>query len=529
MVTSNKVLIVGAGPTGLVLGSELARRGIRFRLIDKKDGPSNTSRSFTIHARTMEMFEHMGIAGHFLKDGIRNQGFFFNFKGQEAKPTLDFSGLDSPFPFILVYSQNETERHLLDHLKTDHDITPEWSTALTKLEPAGDGKHKVTLRHSDANLDEVIIPEWIIGCDGVHSRVRDAAGLEFPGGGYDGMVMQMMDATFTGFDGSDDRIHYYMSKDSFLLVSKLPGDCHRILVSMMGGGLDSELSQRDTFQKVIEKHIENTKVGEPKWATKWEIWKRLAADYTKDNIILVGDAAHVHSPSGGQGMNCGMQDAFNLGWKLAMTIQGHAKPELLNTYEPERKPIGAQIIAGTDAMHNIIMAHGKGMKDRLELTQTPGWHDEAVNRISGLSYHYRGSVSTESENNLRNGLSVGDRAPDVDLSDGGRLFDLTRHANFTMVLAALKHTDNPEIENIRSTIDAQFGELVEIIVLGIEGANLAFADRYGTDGDGQAFLIRPDGYLAGIVALRDCNKLIDVLKGWLNIHSGASDLLSAAG
>ncbi len=504
------VLIAGAGPTGLVLANELARRQVPFRLIDAATVPNRTSRSFTLHAKTMETFEHMGIAHSFLKDGIKSRGFYFNFLGKDAHPTLDFTVLDTRYPYILVYNQNETENRLREHLDSSYSVRPEWGTKLTSLK-TGNGRYEAILIHeSEGDREEVVHPQWIVGCDGVHSFVRNAIGLEYSGENYEDMLMQMMDVEFKGFEGVDDWVHYYMSKDNFLLITKLPGGHHRVLVSDMGEAGDPNLTAREAFQQLIEGHVTGSVLSEPSWATQWTIWKRLAKDYRKGNVFLAGDAAHVHSPSGGQGMNLGMQDAFNLGWKLAMVIRGEARPELLDTYFVERRPVGEQAIAGTDAMHDIIMAHGQEMQDRVELTQAEGWHEQSVKRISGLSYHYREAIEVPEGLPAMEGQVIGNRAQDVDLSDSKRLFDLFRHTRLTALIApdAGDDEDGARCVELLRNLNQRFGHVLKCyVVSGQDVADAApeervldekgeFDELYGAGDVAHVYLVRPDGYIA---------------------------------
>ena len=523
-IDGNELLIVGAGPTGMVLGIELARRGIPYRMIDKRSGPSITSRSFTLHARTLEMFEQMGISDRFLKDGIRSRGFVFNFKGKEERPALDFTGLDSPFPYILVYNQNRTESRLRTHLDCAYDVRPQWSTELSELQVAEDGCRAV-LSCADGRK-EVIEPAWVVGCDGVHSFVRSVAGLDFAGANYEGMVMQMMDVAYKGFPGGDDWIHYYMSKENFLLVTKLPSGDHRVLISDMGEADDPNLSVRDAFQRLVEGHLQGSRLAEPRWATKWDIWRRIASDYRAGRAFLAGDAAHVHSPSGGQGMNVGMQDAYNLGWKLALVVQGLAKAELLDTYAPERRPVGEQVIAGTEAMHDIIMAHGHGMEDRLALTQAQGWHEQTVARISGLTYNYQNFVQLPAGLTVPDGPPPGSRAPDVALADGLRLFDLLRHPRLTLLIAPGREQNDQMAAELSRIVAERYDAVIKPLWASARStpadeqdavafdANGGFAERYGGNETGRFLLIRPDGYIAYHGRLEERHRFLEYLGDW---------------
>lgn len=487
------ILIVGAGPTGMVVAIELARRGVDFRIIDKRKGPSLTSRAFTLHARTMEMFEHMGIVHKFLEKGIKNKGFNFNFKGKSAQPTLEFSSLDSLYAYTLIYDQSQTDRHLREHLEMTYDVWPEWSTELIELTQDGESCYAV-LKKEHPPFEETLRPTWVIGCDGVRSFVRAAADLDQAGSNYDGMIMEMMDTKLEGFKGADDRVHYYISKENFLLVTKLPDGNHRLGVSGKCANQPSDLSRQQRFQTLINEHLQNVAVQPPSLERKWEVWRRIADNYRRGNIFLAGDSAHVHSPSGGQGMNVSMQDAFNLGWKLAMVAKGQAQPALLDTYTKERIPVGEQVLAGTDAMHDIIMAHGQGMEDRLHLTQSDGWHDKTVERISGLSYNYCGSISLPSELNIENGVTPGSRAPDVKLPDGTSLFDRLRHPRITLLIITNNEHDLPSTQQFITELATLFDD--DLFSISQMENCVDFSEIYGSYNQPHIYAIRPDGYVS---------------------------------
>lgn len=525
MSMSIDVLIVGAGPSGLVLATELARRAVNFRIIDSKPASSPTSRSFTLHARTMEMFHDIGLSHTFLKEGLQNHGFLFNFQGQPTRPRLDFEHLDTAFPFILMLSQDRIESTLLDHLSTQYDVHVDWNTTLTNLSfEESQHAYSAIIQLPDGARQQVH-PKWIAGCDGVHSKTRVEAGLSLEGEMYEDII-QLMDAHVNGFQGDDDRVHYYMSKNKFLFLARLPNDMHRILVSDKRdvGELDIE-EARQVFQDVVDSFLEGVTLDTPKWVSKWRVWKKLAKTYTKMNVVLVGDAVHTHSPSGGQGMNCGMQDAYNLGWKLALVVQGKAASALIKNYESERKRIGAQVVAGSDAIHNVILAHGKGLKGRLELTKKEGWHDEAVQRISGLSYHYRDVEPLSSDLEERSGARAGERAVDVELEDEIRLHDVIRGPGFTLLLASGADVKVAEMLDMIRVARSGLGKDVKVVVVGKvadlpEGAadqciadkRGGFEERYGTTDGGHAILVRPDGYIAIHLALGEQKTMHDTIQ-----------------
>ncbi len=230
----------------------------------------------------------------------------------------------------------------------------------------------------------------MVGCDGVRSFVREAAGIEFVG--EDVAVMAMMDVELENVTFDDRWMNYYFNKDLFMNCTKLPGKYWRIYMSEPTGEYVNAEDKRQAFQEVADRIGIGFKVGEPQWATSWQIRNNIAEKYRNNRMLICGDASHVHSPSGGQGMNGCMQDAFNLGWKLAAVYKGQAPERILDTYEVERKPIGEQISEGAMATHEIVMGFGVEPEDRLHLTKVPGWEERTVNLVSGLSHTYRDVV-----------------------------------------------------------------------------------------------------------------------------------------
>ncbi|WP_262695671.1 FAD-dependent monooxygenase [Kordiimonas aquimaris] len=500
------VLIVGSGPTGLILAAELTRRNVPCRIIDRKESPTTSSRAFTIHARTLEIFETMGIVDRYLDTGIKSFGFLFNFEGLEKKPVLDFRILRSRYPYILVYSQAETERLLREHLIEDHKIKIEWNTELSSLVKNDDNTLHVEIKDRATGDITTMDPSYVIGCDGVHSFVRKSMGLPFEGEAYEGMIMQMMDTSTKGYDCDPDWIQYFMKDQNFLLTTPLPNGNHRILISDMGETAKTEGSRVEAYQEVIDGHGLDFKVVEPEWVTQWVIWKRLANIYREGDVFLCGDSAHVHSPSGGQGMNSCIQDAWNLAWKLAMVLRGEAQPALLDTYEVERKPIAQQVIDGTDAMHDIIMAHGRGMTERMALTETPGWQTSVTELVAGISYTYRDHMEhVEGLVDLSDGPAAGDRAPDVNLSSGRRLFEAFQHTGYTLILMP-SDSDQDSAKKISDQVSELYSSSIKSEIIDAESRE-AVAEIYGSDNNGRMYLVRPDGYIAFRSSMNDAKVL----------------------
>ena len=504
-----EVLIVGAGPTGMVAAIELRRRGLSCRIVERRAGPVDTSRAITVHARTLEILDDMGIAERWLHGGVPNKGYEFNFRGSDLKPHLDYTRLPTRFPFVLMFNQNESEKILRDHLQSNLGLPIEWNTELSEFSEDAAGRVTVTLRHTaDGDREEIIHPQWVLACDGLHSPTREALGIKYAGSEYEGMVMQMIDARLENFEGTDHLLHYYMSENTFLMIGKLEGPNHRVLISAQGSV--DEVVKSDFITPIVKADLPDVKIGEPEWKTTWEIWIRKAEQYRKGHVFLCGESGHIHSVAGGQGWNVSMQDAYNLCWKLALVIKGKAGDGLLDTYELERDPVSDQVIEGSSKIHEIIMAHGSGLEDRMALTQTDGWNDEAVARISGLSYNYR-DVQPVPGNAITGGdLHAGDRIRDVEISAHLRLHQLLGHTRFTLLIFA-DEAQGSQIDTARALVtdlEKVYGDLIrpelfapETVhpwpnVLPIADPELRVRQALGVGSGGEMLLVRPDGYLA---------------------------------
>jgi NADPH-dependent dioxygenase len=522
------VLIAGAGPTGLILAHELLRRGVRVRLAEKRPGPSHTTRAFTLHARTMEMFEHIGVAHRLEEVCLPCPGNVYHFQGLPADevPRTDFRALPSRYAFYYKLNQNDFEQVLREHLVAHYSLVPEYQTEVVSVAEAGD-QVEVRLRRADTGATETARYDWVVGCDGSKSRVRQEAGIGFTGSRVG--VMAMMDVEISDFPHDDSWVNYFISRDLFMLVTKLPGRYWRVYLSD-AGAMTEVGDPRQSFQQVADEMGVGMTIGEPQWATQWEILNNVADRYRKGRVLLCGDASHVHSPAGGQGMNGCMQDAFNLGWKLAAVVNGVACADVLDTYERERRPIGEQITAGAKATHDIVMAFGTGLADRIAITRQPEWQDNSTRLISGLSHNYRGAVRMPAALTPVPGPAAGERAPDALLTaePRKRVFDLLRHPRFTLLASPGdgKSGQADVIGKVFDDLGARFPGKVNCRMITTEPAagfdidsnpvenTGEFAARYGIGNEGRLALIRPDMYVGLNAALGDAAALAEYLGYW---------------
>jgi len=510
------ILIVGGGAAGTVLSLELARRGVEFRAVDRLPGPAPTSRAITVHARTLEMLERIDqrLVERYLRRGIHNKGYVLHFvkdgKRSEVRPGLDFTSIDCRYPYLLIHRQDETETFIRDYTLEEYGLECDWHTRLVEVAQDASGI-TATLEHNDDERDrELVRCQYLVACDGINSRVRNSLEVAQSESDYRGTVLQNLDAYLQGFPDADDFVHYCAGTDHFVMVVMLPGGFHRMLLSDRGEAADPNITPRQAFQRLLVRHFDGVNIGDIVWHSKWESWVRLAKTYRSGNIFLAGDSAHVHSTTGGQGMNCCMHDAWNLGWKLALVVKGQAGAALLDSYEAERRPIAEQVIWAASALHEIFMGHGKDIGERSQRLTDPSFHNEVVGRCSGISYTYRDYLEQPPELATIPGPVIGDRAPDVDFGQGGALFDYTRHPDFTLI-AVVGKTDNDHavLENLGRRYQDRYGALVRTQVV---VADNSFEKVYGSESRSRLYLIRPDGYIGFRCLASEASRLESYLK-----------------
>lgn len=498
------VLIVGGGAVGSVLSMELARRGVEFRCIDRMRGPGRESRAIAMHARTIELLElvdkrlsrqcldrglpHDGYVMHFVRDGQRS----------EVRPGLDYTPVNSRYNYILAHNQSETEGFIRDFARSEFGASIEYGTRFVELSQDGSEVLARVVHADEGDAEEVIRCRYLVAADGINSRVRESLGFSLREKDYKGSSFQNLDIFLNGFPDWTDHFHYCVGTDHFLMVAALPGGHFRLLLSDRGEADDPNLTPQQAFGRLLDQHYDGVSFGDVVWHSKWETWERLADTFRKGNVFLAGDAAHVHSTTGGQGMNCCMQDAFNLGWKLALVLKGEARPELLDSYETERRPVAEQVIWAASSLHDIFMAHGKSIASRERAMFEPGYTETVVNSCSGIAYTYRDFVEPVPGLGDLDGPAIGDRAPDVDFESGGSVWDYCRHPDYTLLV--MHGGDNTAaVTRVRE----RFGFVLRVAGL---PRSRALSAVYGPQ-DGRMYLVRPDGYIAFKSAVADVGLL----------------------
>ena len=362
------VLIIGAGPTGLVLALWLSKLGIRVRILDKTSAPGTTSRALAVQARTLELYCQLDLGDAVIKGGHRVAAANFWVKGEPvARLPLSRVGEGlTPYAFLEIFPQDEHERLLIERLDT-FGIQVERNTELESFEETSDGI-TARLRLPDGQ-QETCQACYLAGCDGARSLVRKTLDSGFPGGTYQ-QIFYVADVRASGpaFNGE---LHLDLDEADFLAVFPLAGEGRARLI---GTVRDERAEHAETlkFEDVSHRAIDHLKVQieQVNWFSTYRVHHRVADHFRSGRAFLLGDAAHVHSPAGGQGMNTGIGDAINLAWKLAAVLSGAAAAHLLDTYETERIAFARKLVATTDRVFSFVTAEGR-MADLLRTRLAP--------------------------------------------------------------------------------------------------------------------------------------------------------------
>jgi 2-polyprenyl-6-methoxyphenol hydroxylase-like FAD-dependent oxidoreductase len=368
MTMSTDVLIIGAGPTGLVLALWLTRLGVEVRIIDKTAEPGTTSRALAVQARTLELYRQLDLTDAVISKGHRVPAVNLWVRGErEARLAFENVGAGlTPYPFLHIFPQDQHERLLIERLEM-LGVGVERRTELTSFVERNDGV-LARLRDSDGNERECEA-HFLAGCDGARSIVREIIGTGFPGGTYR-QVFYVADVVATG-PAVNGELHIDLDEADFLGVFPLAASGRARLI---GTVRDERAERVDSlkFDDVSNRAINSLKVRTEKvnWFSTYHVHHRVTQHFRKGRAFLVGDAAHIHSPAGGQGMNTGIGDAINLAWKLAAVVAGRASDTLLDSYESERIGFARRLVATTDRVFSFATADGR-LADLMRMRVAP--------------------------------------------------------------------------------------------------------------------------------------------------------------
>jgi 2-polyprenyl-6-methoxyphenol hydroxylase-like FAD-dependent oxidoreductase len=373
------VLIVGAGPTGLTLAASLLAKGTRVTIVDRQAEGANTSRAGAINARTLEVLEELDVARRLVKEGIQAPNFTIR-DGKKVLIPIDFSGLPSAYPYTLLLPQNDTERLLLERVVElgGEVIRPKVLATVTQ---DADG---VTATFTDG---DVIRAAYVVGTDGMHSTVREQAGIGFHGDEYEQSFV-LADVYLAGEVPTDEVVLFWAAA-GLTVVAPLPNGAFRVVAPVDDA---PEVPSADFVQRILDDRgygVGRMTVTDVVWGSRFRIHHRVADTYRSGRILLAGDAAHVHSPAGGQGMNLGIQDAVALAEALTQVLGG-SPDTVLDDYAAARRPIAQQVITLTDRLTRMatlpralrpIRNTAMGVAGRI-----PAVRHALARRLSGLVY-----------------------------------------------------------------------------------------------------------------------------------------------
>jgi 2-polyprenyl-6-methoxyphenol hydroxylase-like FAD-dependent oxidoreductase len=493
------VLVVGAGPTGLMLANQLGRRGVRALILDRHDGPALQTRALGVQARTLEIYSHLGIVARALELGKRATGANMWSQGRRAArlPLGDIGQGLSPYPFLLILGQDDNERLLGDALR-NWGMAIEWNTELVGL--AQEADHVIaTLKQPDGTIRSVTAA-WVAGCDGARSAVRELSGIAFRGAPYE-HVFFVADTQMTG-PMVPDELNIYLWREGFHLFFPMRGTDHWRVVGIVPPALRGrdDLTLDEVIPSIRKEAGSGLSFQGYKWFSTYRIHHRRAERFRDRRCFLLGDAAHIHSPVGAQGMNTGLQDAYNLGWKLALVVSGSAGAALLDSYEAERIPVAERLLSTTDRAFSLVVSDSRlaGLfRTRLVpkiLARAMGLariQRLAFLTISQIGIHYPNSSLSETLPGLSNaGPCAGDRFPwlRLKLSANGPVEDLYGKLDDTRFnLIVIGQTAPPgEVRGL--------GDLLRIHVVPSDPTN----DRELTRAQvprAAFYLLRPDGHI----------------------------------
>jgi 2-polyprenyl-6-methoxyphenol hydroxylase-like FAD-dependent oxidoreductase len=542
------VLVIGAGPVGLTMASELRRHGIACRIVDKNEGTTDQSRALVVHARTLEAFADMGVVDEALDRGHRTHGASIYADGKRIiHVTLD--DLETPYPFFLDLNQSDTESILEAHLG-DLGGAVEWETEAVGLEPEDEGVRVRLVGPSGAEEEAAF--RYVVACDGAHSFCRETLDLDFPGGIYPREFL--LADVYVDWAHERDEWYAYLSEQGLFFAAPLKEEGRWRLITEREAADEArengsavreatEVTERDEpmledLRAAVEATVPvDIEVHDPVWMSYFRVHHRILDDLRAGRVFFCGDAAHLHTPLGGQGMNAGIQDAYNLAWKLALHLEGEAGETLLGSYNAERRPADAAVVENTDRLFRAVLWREpvpRALRDQAArlLTAFGPLRERLQSRMAMLTVDYRespivgedraGPLQSQGPGDAVRGMrrwnafgagpEPGDRAPDAYLADGDRLYDTLHGTDHVLLLFAGGDPEEDTYRRLARLADAvasDYGDLVRSSLVWPGDAPPAeLSDEvpvlFDPDGDAHhrygaradcLYLVRPDGYV----------------------------------
>lgn len=511
--TKTDVIIIGAGPTGLALACQFIRYGIDFVIIDKKETTTPHSKAIGVQARTLEIYEQIGLA-----DKLVEQGWKANrarmIVGGEVRGEIDFTDIGagmSAYPYVLIVEQGKHERMLHDFIRSNGKEV-RWQTEMERL-TQDDSSVRVEIKSADG-ASETLEAKFLVGCDGAKSPVRHALGLEFAGSTFERMFY-VADVDID-WDFGHDALTVVLMKTNLLAFFPMSGEKQWRIVGTFpeefakdeGEVLYEEIEEQ--IKRDSELTLDITKVN---WFSTYKVHTRHVEKFRAGRCFLAGDSAHIHTPAGAQGMNTGIQDGYNLAWKLAMVLGDKADEKILDSYNEERLKNAEDLLKTTDRFFNLV-ASPEPVLTYLRTHVFPyvagvAFSIDAVKkfvfpRISQIGINYRHSSMSDHESDGGFEVKAGDRLPYF-VVDGKSIFDKLRDPKFHLL-----HFSDGGAE----PVDGGLGELEAMVDRHEIPIYPRVADLFGTDKSFNV-LLRPDNYIATISSESSLAPIQNYLKRWL--------------
>ncbi|NKY50907.1 FAD-dependent monooxygenase [Nocardia vermiculata] len=489
-----QVLIVGAGPTGLTLACELARWGIDCRIVEQQSVPPSGSRGFALKPRTLDVLDDLGVAERVARESLDHTPIRFHLGAPllfELRVPAAVPTPQRPHPNVLSLPQWRTEAILRDRL-AELGGKVEFGSRLVAFTDTGDG---VTAQLQGDGGTETIRSDYLVGADGGRSGVRRHLGLPFEGTTNDDARALLADVRVDGLS-HPDAVHLWMAADGMLVIRPTPNpDTCQVVASLPADGRAPELeATSEALRQLVIQRTGRTDIslGEPSWLSVWRYNLRMVDRYRDGRVFLAGDAAHVHSPFGAYGMNTGIQDAYNLGWKLALTLRG-ADDALLDSYEAERLPIARTVLADSDQRFTTVATPPRLLRPVLRLFIKPVL-TRAQHRDRADYPTYRAGPLSMQRGARRSIVRAGDPAPDGLLAGDVRLFDLFRGPHFTALTFTDRQHTPPAPDLVHAyAIASVAGKPHADSSVHVDTSG-AIRRSYGAR-NGTLVVIRPDGYI----------------------------------
>jgi 3-(3-hydroxy-phenyl)propionate hydroxylase len=534
------VLVIGAGPVGLTAAGELKRHGVSVRLIDKKPKPEPHPNAAVVHVRTLEILAFMAAVDGFLREGHPLRELNSRAFGKRIG-SLNPGDADSPYPEPRTLGQQHTERFLTEHFERLGGKV-ERAVEAVGMEQDGSGV-RVKLRHlGDKNREEVATAKWVVGCEGSRSITREDSKIEFEGKRYAGKEFLQIDAKIR-WNYPHGAAYQFLERAHIVFCFPYDGrGFYRIICARTDQDPENQAPPTlEEMQAIMQSVTEpSTELYEPTWFNRFRSGHRFASKFREGRAFIAGDAAHVHVPLGGQGMNYGIHDAFNLGWKLAAVIKGEARPSLLETYESERHPVDQKLVQGTDRGFHLMIEHslaaGRVMSVAgpalLELTPLRHWIRDTLGE---LNVAYPESPLSDDRGGS-SGPTAGARAPDARVvrlpeRETTTLFHAMHGTRWTLLLfAGLKPTadDLEKMERLSGSLAFSYAARLALhlilckmppVPVHENWAAKVLMDteqsahvKYGAEDGPCLYLIRPDGYVGFRGGLDQHAQLVAYLK-----------------